>query len=211
VPEESCSLVSGDPRKEADTPCLASASSSPSCSCWSAACWRLAAPALASPTPAALGDQAGRHPGARPRRRPAAGAARRGAQRRHRGGGRVLPGRGGPPAAGRGVPPQPAVGDRLHRRLGAPDQHAPLRHRRWVMDTATRLLDTDRISVQGCSAAASRSMTPRRPTAGSTTPPGRRQGTSPTERAPERTLGDGPGGRGTFGPVRDCPRPRTIE
>jgi hypothetical protein len=54
---------------------------------------------------------------------------------------------------------------------GAPDRHVPLWHRRRVMDTATRLLSTDRISVLGCSAAASRSTTPRRPTAGSTSTP----------------------------------------
>jgi hypothetical protein len=59
---------------------------------------------------------------------------------------------------------------------GAPHRKAPLWNRRRVMDTATRLLYTGRISVQGCSAAASRSMTPRRPTAGSTSHPGRRQG-----------------------------------
>ncbi|HET9290831.1 MAG TPA: zinc-binding dehydrogenase [Actinomycetes bacterium] len=32
---------------------------------------------------------------------------------------------------------------------GAPDRHAPLWHRRRVMDTATRLLYTDRVSVEG--------------------------------------------------------------
>ena len=48
---------------------------------------------------------------------PAGGAGRRGAER-HGGRGRLLPGRGGPRASRRGVPPQPAVPDRLHRRLG---------------------------------------------------------------------------------------------
>jgi hypothetical protein len=32
---------------------------------------------------------------------------------------------------------------------GAPDRHAPLWDRRRMMATATRLLDTDRVSVQG--------------------------------------------------------------
>ena len=32
---------------------------------------------------------------------------------------------------------------------GAPDRHAPLWNRRRVMDTATRLLYTDRVSVEG--------------------------------------------------------------
>jgi threonine dehydrogenase-like Zn-dependent dehydrogenase len=65
------------------------------------------------------------------------------------GGGRLLPGRGGQRAPGRGVPPQPAVADRLDGRLGRAAPDFPLWDRRRVMATATRLLYTDRVSVEG--------------------------------------------------------------
>jgi 2-desacetyl-2-hydroxyethyl bacteriochlorophyllide A dehydrogenase len=65
------------------------------------------------------------------------------------GGGRLLPGRRRRPAAGRGVPPQPAVPDRIDRRLGRTRPARAAVDRRRMMATATRLLYTDRVSVQG--------------------------------------------------------------
>jgi threonine dehydrogenase-like Zn-dependent dehydrogenase len=62
-------------------------------------------------------------------------------------------------AADLGATHQPAVADRLHRRLAAPDR-TPLWHRRRVMDTGSR--------SRACAAAASHSTTSQPPTGGST-------------------------------------------
>jgi hypothetical protein len=63
---------------------------------------------------------------------------------------------------------------------GAPDRHAPRWDRRRMMATATWLLYTVRVSVEGCSAVGS--LRPGRPpTAGSTSTPGDSQVASATE------------------------------